>query len=524
MKCSRCGTNAEAGRRFCTNCGNVLDNDDAVIRIIENNDVVNSNGNLRSKPKFRVSAAPIRRKVSKKKLIAFASSILAIILIFLTINFFKNLNKKEYKHNGEFVLMVKEEDGKRDLYLGEPNKAEVKIASDVAESYYYTYIKTEGKSRRYLYRSTEGDLYEVDGKGEKEKIGTKLNQDTYMAISADLKKYLFLEGDDNTLYLKENGKDKIKIGSNVRRYRFMQDSKTIMYDNEAGELFIRRNGAIDKLAENVRYAMGDGTSDGILYAKNDDTSYYLNLKNGEERKLNDSASSGIGGFDGEGNITYKKDNDLYYFKGGKEPIKVASNVKEYLYLDKVIVFSDYYSKWHSITIGSTEIYDLPDLQELRFITYRDGYIFYIDKYSTFSKIKQGTSDSEKIHDSVANTFVLEEELYFTANEGGQTLYKLEKDGSATKIQEQVTTVQLVDNSYMAYITEDNNLYIDGKKYSDVRDFAIGGKNICYINTDDELYLVEGKGTPKKICDDVTVYSELLFGGEFLVRFNIFTVK
>lgn len=523
MRCSKCGTNAETGNRFCTNCGNVLDNDDAVVRIIDNDDVVHSNGGLQSKPKFRVSAVPLRRKISKKKLIGFASSALAVVLIFLTINFFRSINKKEYKYNGEFVLMVKEEDGKRDLYLGEPGRKEVKIASDVEETSYYRYIGNGSSSRKYIYLGQDGSLYETDGKGNAEKISSRASN-SYFSVSGDLKKYLFIAGED-TLYLKEQGKTKVKLVSNVQNYFFLEDNETILFNTKAGELFIRKKkGDIEKLAEDVRYEIPSPTSDGIVYVKSDESSHYINLNSGEEREITDSPGSGIIGFDEKGNIIYKKDNDLYYLEEGKEPMVVASDVTNEWYLGEVIIYPDSKGKWHFVKIGSSKVYDLPDLQEPYTALYRDGYIFYIDKYGTFSRVKQGASVSEKIQDDVNNVYAVEKDLYFIAHEDSQILYRVEKDGSKTKIQEEVTAVQTVDNAYMAYMTEDCDLYIDGKKYSDVKNFTVGGKNICYVNTDDELYLVEGKGTPKKICDDVTEYSELYFGGGFLFRFTTFTDK
>jgi hypothetical protein len=519
MRCSECSTNVVSGKRFCNNCGRDFYAEDAVVRIIEEGPVAYNGGELQRGFQYVAATRATKRKLSKKKIVVFSSLLAALIIIFAATNLFKSLNKKEYKYDGEFVLMAKEDEGKRSLYLGIPGEEEVKLASDVAEVSYYNYIKTGNNSRKVLYVTRDNKLYESDGKGNKDIVASRVSGG-YPSMSPDLTKYLFSVGDKSTLYLKEKGKDKVKIHNNVLNSTFLQDNETIIFLNYTSELYIReKSGEVDEIAEDVNYIYVVDSFGGIAYVDNEGCTYYINTKTGEKKKLTDSPEDRAAGLDDRGNLYYNKAGDLYVLKNGKQSAKVASDVVECRVLGEIVVYMDSEGKWHSKADGSTKSSPLPDIEGPNYIHYSEGYIIYTDKNNTLFRIKFGNEDKQEIYENVTTVYYVGNDVYFTISDGSQVLYKLEKDGSASKLHEEVVFIQPVDDSYLAYLTADKELYVDGEKYSDVIGFEVGGRNICYISSDGELYLIEDKSNPKKISEDVGGYTTIYFGGSHLFEFK-----
>jgi hypothetical protein len=515
MRCYKCGTIVEGSSKFCTSCGSNLYSEDAVVRILEDETAGNNYSAMDSVNQDNTVLAATKGRGSKMKILAAVSVLLSGIVIFTGIYLFGVFNKEDYRYDGEFVLMVKEKAGKRDLYLGIPGKKEVKLESDVAETYYYNYVRTGSNSRLYLYVNAKEQLYEADGKGDKEKIGNGVRR-SYIAMSPDLKKYLFTSGDKDTLYLKEKGKDKVKIENEVQNYFFLEDNETIIFLNEDEELFMRKkNGEIEELADDVLYPYATGGSTGIAYTKNDDATYLYNIKTGEEKKLTNLSGEKVSYFDKAGNLYYINDGDLYLLKDGKQSIKIDKDVVDFSQFQDGITYVNTDEEWFVVESGSTKAVTLPDIGATQYMNYSKGYIYYTDENQTLFRTKVGNDEIDEIHEKVVSVYTLEDNVYFTAEVDGQTLYKLEGDGSVKEVQEEVRLVYYVDNSYLAYITEDEVLYVDGKEYKDVAAIAVAGKNICYVNSDDELYLIEGKSSPKLISEDIREYSQIYFGDSLL---------
>jgi hypothetical protein len=450
-------------------------------------------------------------KGQRKKRIAATSSLLLILIIIVAVSLFKSSNSKVYKYNGEFVLMTKTEGGKMGLYLGIPGEDEVKLADDAEfQGQGYNYVKTGGSSRLYLYFNKEGQLCETDNKGNNESIASNVRRKSF-TMSPDLSKYLFIAGDKDTLYLKDRDKDKIKIKEDVQSCFFLQDNETVLFQSNERELFIRRkNGDIDRLADDARYILFFDSSNGIAYSNYEGHTYYINVITGELKKLSDFSIS-VCGFD-DRDLYYSKGTELYLLRNGKQEVKVGEDVWISKYLKDGVVYNTFEGKWYTVAKGSAKASPLPELKASNYLNYINDYIFYTDENNTLFRINIGTEEIEKIKEDVSNVFSAGKNVYFTVYDGGQTLYRLEKDGSVVKLQEGVVYVEVVDDSYLAYSTEDENLYIDGKSYSDVRGFVVAGENICYANSKEELFIIEGKSDPKKVSKDISQYDLIYFGG------------
>lgn len=105
-------------------------------------------------------------------------------------------------------------------------KEKVEIASDVSEFY----ISDDGM--KLLYLDMEGTLYSKDMKtgSDAEKIDSDV---TIQHISGDLSKAYYIKSED--LYLKEAGKEKVKIASDVSEVPAVYDSGALYYTKSETE-------------------------------------------------------------------------------------------------------------------------------------------------------------------------------------------------------------------------------------------------------------------------------------------------
>ena len=525
MRCTKCGSNVGAGIRFCTECGNVMEADDSVVRIIDDELAVSNRKSLIGSSKMNSALLLKRINWRSKKTLSIVAVIVSII--FLSVILSKILNKGEVDYGG-FVLMEKENQGTRELYLGVPGKEEVRLAAGVDTSpFIYSYILTRTGSKKFLYCSEEGDLFEVDEQGNSEKVAEGVNKD-YRAVSYDLKKYLFITSKDSTLYIKESGKEKVQIDSDVQGANFLGDKEIIIYRKNNGEVFVRNsNGEVNKILDGANLALMFGAEEGIVVIKDGNKVVYKNLKTGEEQVvkeyknsefndvIQDIAEKGL--YDKE-HIIYQDEDKLYYLKmGEKAPIEIASGVISCDKADKLVVYENTKGKWYGVKIGETKSYTIPDLKTSVSKYYHEGYLIYKDYNGALYRAELGSDRGEKLNDYITGVYPTEKELYFMGVTDIRTLYKVGRAGVISKVEDRVSKAYVVGNSYLAYLTTKGDLYVDGQVYSNVSQCATVGKNVCFIDKDNAIHMIHDKERPKKVIENVGEYSNIYYGEKFLMK-------
>lgn len=524
MRCTKCGSNVGAGIRFCTECGNVMEADDSVVRIIDDELAVSNGKSLIGSSK-RNSALLLKRiNWRSKKTLSIAAIIVTIMLLSVILS--KVLNKDVTAYGG-FVLMEKEIQGERELYLGVPGKEEAKLASGVDTSpFMYSYIFTGKDSKKFLYYSEEGDLFEVDEKGNSEKIAEGVNNG-YIAVSYDLRKYLFITSKDSTLYIKESGKEEAQIERDVQGANFLGDKEAIIYRKNNGEVFVRKpNGEVNKIFNDTNLALMFGAEEGIVVIKDENKVVYKNLKTGEEQVVKEYKNSEFNdiiqdiaekGIYSKDYIVFNNEDKLYYLKmGEKAPIEIASGVINYEKAGELIVYENTKGKWYGVKIGESKPYTIPDLKTSVSKYYHEGYLLYKDYNGALYRAELGSDKGEKLNDYVTGVYPTEKELYFMGVTDIRTLYKVDRAGVISKVEDRVSKAYVVDNSYLAYLTTKGDLYVDGQIYNNVSQCATVGKNVCFIDKNNAMHMIHDKGRPKKVIENVEEYSSIYYGEKYLM--------
>lgn len=525
MGCSECRDSAERGKRFCDNCGNIIDVEDAVIRMDENIVMANSDSSLSSNSRYKATSLMERRRLGKKQILVFAAAILCAISLGIIL---KVINKKEPIRGGDFVLMTKEEAGQRALYLGVPGQEVVKLSTDVDDNEYgFSYIISKDGSPRYIYINLVGDLYEADSDGNTEMIAEGVYRE-HIKTSMDLQNYVFITRLGKEMYLKEQGKEKVRIDSGVQNAFFMEDNKTLLYTKSNKEIFLwKGNGESVKVGEGVTYPYLVSASNIIMFINNDAKLIYKDLKSGEEKQLKQYNDLNPGTYlldlpliYENKSILYKDGDSLFYFKfGEKESVKVASDVLEYIRLEDMVFYSDSKLQWHWMKIGENKSFVLSRTRQPRMMYYKEGYLLYGEPDGSLYRAKLSSDKVEKLQQYVSGLYPTENKLYFMVSNGTDSLFEIDETGNAVRVQDNVKKVYIVDKTDVAFLTFEGDLHIGGNIYSDVEQFVAAGKNICYIDKDNKMYIIKDKGTPVLVAENIDKYTKIYYGKHHLREIN-----
>lgn len=525
MGCLECKSSAERGKRFCDNCGNVLEVEEAVIRLDEDIVMADSDIGLSSNSRYKATSLLERRRLGRKQILVLAAVILCIISMGIIL---KVINKKEPIRGGNFVLMTKEEARQRALYLGVPGQEVVKLSPDADDNEYgFSYIISKDGSPRYIYFNLVGDLYEADSDGNTEMIAEGVYQE-HVTTSMDLLNYVFITRLGKEMYLKEQGKEKVRIDSGVQDAFFMEDNKTLLYTKSNKEIFLwKGNGESVKVGEGVTYPYLVSASNIIMFINNDAKLIYKDLKSGEEKQLKQYNDLNPGTYlldlpliyDNK-YILYKDGNSLFYLKlGEKEPVRVASDVGEYRRLEDMIFYSDSKQQWHWMKMGEDKSFALSGIKQPTNMYYKDGCLFYGETDGSLYRTKLSSDKVEKLQQHVSVMYPTENKLYFIVSNGMDALFEIDEIGNAVRIQDNIKKIYIVGKTDIAYLTNEGDLHIGGNIYEDVDQFVVAGKNICYIDKNNKMYIIKDKGTPELITENVKEYSKIYYGKHHLLEIN-----
>ncbi|SHJ34756.1 hypothetical protein SAMN02745751_02359 [Dethiosulfatibacter aminovorans DSM 17477] len=206
-----------------------------------------------------------------------------------------------------------------ELYSYEVGEEPQKLASDVSSHY----MSRNGKYVYYL--NDEEELYAIDIKSdEKEKIATDV---VSIITSHNGTSIAYLDTDD-ILYVKETGKEKEKLATDVLKWDLTGDGAVIL--NNDNELYIKRNRSEEKehLADSIEdfLVVSNGT---CLYYYNDNDELYVIEKDQEPRMIMD-------GLDKNENVHIQ--NSL--FMQTKLSLEDISGIWKNDYYDEIITISD----------------------------------------------------------------------------------------------------------------------------------------------------------------------------------------
>lgn len=528
MGCPECKSSAERGKRFCDNCGNVLEIEDAIIRIIDEELVVSNERASLGNSKSKAISLLERVNWKSKKVVTIATAITAVILISVSLLLILNKDHREY---GDIVLMTKLNEGKQDLYIGSPSKGEVKLASGIGDNpIRYPYIITGRNTKKVIYCSEEGELYEADEKGNAEEIAKNVTINR-LSLAEDLTKYVFTTNDTNTFYLKEKGRAKVQIDTEVQGGAFLEDGKTILYLKGNKELFMRKlDGKISKVVEGLDTILHFGSKGGIVFVKDTNKLVYKCYDASEEKVLkeymggglnevlNDIASKGLMSKD---YFVYMVDDKLYFIKmGEKEPVTIASGVGRYMNTQGLIVYEDTKGNWYGVKLGDTRKYGLPKMKTAVQMRYINEQVFYTDTNGSLYKAELDSDNAVKLQNNIIGLYSAKEEVYFLTSEGiDKTLYMVNSEGDILNVQSKVAKACSVGENYITYLTVDGDLYVDEKMVqSNVRRYGVTEKSVFSIDSDYSMYLIQDKSNPKKVIEKVSDYSSIYYGEKYL--FNI----
>ena len=354
-----------------------------------------------------------------------------------------------------------------DIYTLNDNKEKTKLVSDVQ------YITYSDQLKSYVMVDKDNGLYTIDDKGNKEKVSSDVVLGKFQATSQNK---LFFVTKDLDLYVKEKDKDKEKLASNVSNFLAAADSSIIFSDKE-NSLFIKKAGKdktkitsniedfrINSILNNVAYV-----SDGALYLKDIDKD--------EKDKLVEKNNSAPFEFAGDNALVYMDDynsnnkkGELFYKEIGKDKKKIASDVS-------------------SINV------------------FLDG-VFYVNSDKTLYFKDYKSDNNVKILDDVEQTSKSYDSVF--AIDKDKNLYKVNAKGEKEKLNQDVVKYEVMTDS-VASTNKDKDLYVGNKKVaSDVVDFSVNGKEIAYINSSKEVYLIKDGVNSEKVISDAKEYKNIQF--------------
>ena len=313
LTCPNCGAQAKPGSKFCQSCGAAI----TQAPVVEEQPVVvpTQEPIAPQEEQFFDPAAPAAPVKAKKKLPllpiilgAVGVVVVAAIVILLltgTISFGKKKGPSYalYVKDGEMFYNSLKKNSKSwqvtDKLFDSDEFENEDIANYGGRLAYSSYLSDNGKYIFYIDKLDENGatLYyrEVgNDKAEPVKIDSDIEAGFYINEAANLVTYMKDSDDSNTLYQYNVKKDsKEKIASDVYDCRVSEDGKTILFENDEGNIYLKVAGKDkEKLASEI---------DSMEYVSKDMKTFY-----------------------------YTKEDSLYKQVIGKDKEKIASDINEVL--------------------------------------------------------------------------------------------------------------------------------------------------------------------------------------------------
>ena len=193
----------------------------------------------------------------------------------------------------------------------------------------------------------DNELFFSDFSGKSLQLTTNLDDEDYDApicVSKDGKSIFYLDqftddGDDCDLYFRKNGKDAVKLDSDVSSFVVNEDSDLVTYLKN-GVLYQHDLKEKERISGDVSLfrVSEDGSA---FFWLSEDGEYFMKVGNKEKEKLDDDIENGLFSKDMK-TLYYLKEEGLYLKTFGKEKVKIADHVMSlYAVYDSDLV---YYTK------------------------------------------------------------------------------------------------------------------------------------------------------------------------------------
>jgi hypothetical protein len=390
----------------------------------------------------------------------------------------------------EYLLFISYEDNEYlgDLYFKKETGEKEKLSSDVQKDTFYFLALEES----VIFLDKENNLYLKEKGKEKELITSEANYNyNFFANESGI---IFIKGDDRDLYIKELNKEKEKIASDVDFYNFTTDGKIIYFTNSEGDLYVKKSGEEKvKIASNSSYFYMSEDGNIIYYLSSDSNLYVRNLTEPDNRKLTSGEIMDIIVSSDGKMITYlneynydKGKGELYFINDGDTPKKIASDVTSYQLCND------------------------------------GGLVYYLNEENNLLAVIPGKEEKNKISgDILSFSSSNKGDIVVLENVDGN-IYIQDNNKEKEKIGDDINKWDKINNSFV-FLTEDKELYLKefGKEKEklavDIQNYTVSefDKSLTYYNINSELYLkVLGKD-PVKILDNIRDFSAVYFSNRTL---------
>jgi hypothetical protein len=261
------------------------------------------------------------------------------------------------------------------LYIKKDDVEKEKLASNVM-----SFNLSDNGSIIY-YLNEDGDLYKRDwSKPDNEKITTGDIQEFQVSADGNMITYLNeynYEKFKGELYFISNGEAPKKIGSDVTYYEVCDGGKLIYYLNEEKNLLSAVPGKEEKtkISGDINYFTTTNEGKMVVF-ENTEGALYLNPINGEKEKIGDSLKAW--NILNDNNIVYlTEDTELYIKEQGKEKVKLATDVQNYVISDRDNSIS-YYTKDYQMylkSVAGEAAVVVDNVRDYNYITFSDSLLF-----------------------------------------------------------------------------------------------------------------------------------------------------
>ncbi len=374
----------------------------------------------------------------------------------------------------EVLFFVENQDkpGFGDLYLKRNTTPEEKLASDVQkDGYGYLY-----SSKKAIYLDIENNLYIKPDGAERKKLASNAYPGSVI-LSEDESTIAFLSTESPEvssefpadLYILKFGEEREKISSNMALgdYKLSYDGRTIYFKTNDRNLYVKKKAEDDKakIASNIVTFVCSGKGNAVIY-QNDTDGIYIKSDNAEDAEKIYSGMAGKiqAAYNGK-TFCYLADyntsaetskGELYMAKPGMEPLKVGSDIDEY------ILSPDGRYIYYRNTDKALYLVDIPELKSVT----EKGIAEFKEAMKVQGKLKLG--------DDI-------------------TIFATSKDGSI---------VAWTNTDFDLYYKEPDTEKV--KLAPDVESFSVSDRSIIYRNKDNELYVMTKSGDKAKFDSSTKV--------------------
>lgn len=402
----------------------------------------------------------------------------------------ENSSKVSKSSDKTFIMLknrIEEEKSVSDLYVKYYGTDEQKLTTGISN---YPDMKYISGDKSVLVLDNESNLYEYTKDGNKNKVASDVLSDdleygSSFSISKTNNTIAYLTN-DYSLYAIYEGKDKVKVASNVSYYQVSSDGKIIYYIDYDGALYsFDSSEQKEKIKSEVSTVSVFNNGLDILFTTHSQELYRNILGSSEPVKIDDGSIDYDSIRFKNGDITYINEYDwdtgkgeLFLYNSKNEKIKIASDVTQYIKIN-----NDFY---------------------------------YINSENNFYKKNVKDDKSEKLASDVTYIYNVDGTIYYLNNDND--LYKSGKE--AKKIGsgiENTYDVKVVNGNDILFKNKDGEIYLNSEKIiSEAKKYTIDAQTLAYVNENNEVHIYDMKNKKDEVVfENAKSYSTIYYCGKFL---------